>query len=674
LYKPPNKVDPLHFLSSVSNTLNDKTTQLVVPFADLLDELTPPQLDTFLDKHFPGKPKLLGSALKFGAGLFAPHGVALAAVSHQGEKFMHTRNVGKIRKLLPRFTIRRPILSLDDKELALIRGMAQLAAQGATPIAEWNRFLAYVSYGDGRNAQLHPDNSIVSDPRMREAQALIPRIFADTFPPYSSILAEAGNRILALRPASATSANTSLPGLTDGARFMTRNDFTADASLSLQRSPASLVVGFTDDDQKTPVYFNGNESLITIASSGAGKTSSQVIRNLLTYPGSAIVLDVKGELWDQTAGHRAKIFGPVYRFSPTNADHRSHRFNPFDFISGDPMRAPSDCGVFSYQVIADKPDLKDPYWENRARNFLWAFATTIALSAPKSSRNLAQIARYLSLDTRATTKNRQPVLSSETEHVLQLMQGLADKHGIDDLRAAALAIRNGINDSDSDRLESVFDTARSHISAFAREPFAQRAMSSSDWSPLDLRNRPGTTVYIALPIDDVPSYAPILRLIFFQHMRLLLNHQAKPNEPPITFFLDEMPQLGNFKSILQLQATGRSAGVRLWMFAQNIRQLKEAYGLDAGEGIPEDARVRCYMQPDEQLAAAISKRLGETNNMFTGQSRPLATAADLAGPDYAHKTVVFSRGSHPAVLRRRGAYEDLQHLVSRPPPVAKLFA
>lgn len=674
MYNPPDKVDPLHFMATVSNTLADKSTQLIIPVGDILWRIPSKQIDNFLDQAYPGKPTFGGSILKAGAGLLTKGGPGLAILTHSAESFLHNRNIGKVYKLLDRFTIHRPIISLDDRELALIRSMAQLAAQRAITLTEWNNFLRSVAFGDGTQVQLVPNNAIAADPRMQEVRTLIPQLFSRALPAYTSVISETANRIAALTPTTGSSAPANVPGLHSGARFMTRDDFATDASLSLEKSPSSLVIGFTDDDQESPVYFNGNESLITIASSGAGKTSSQVIRNLLTYTGSAVVLDVKGELWEKTAGYRSKHFGPVYRFSPTNTEHRSNRFNPFDFISNDPMHAPSDCNVFTYQVIADNPNLKDPYWENRARNFLWAFATTIALSSPKSTRNLPQLARFLSLDTSTTKQNNKIVLADSTEHILTLMQGLAEKHGVDDLRAAALAIRNGISEDENNRLETIFDTARSHISSFAREPFAQRAMASSDWSPLDLRTRPGTTVYISLPIDDIPAYAPILRLLVFQHMRLLLNYEAKPDEPPITFFLDEMPQLGNFKSILQMQATGRSAGLRLWMFAQNIRQLRTAYGLNAGDGIPEDARVRCYMQPDEELAAAISKRLGQTSNVLSGKSSPLVTASDLSGPEYATKTVVFSRGSHPAMLRRRGAYQDLAHLTMRPPPVAKLFA
>ena len=45
---------------------------------------------------------------------------------------------------------------------------------------------------------------------------------------------------------------------------------------------------------------------------------------ILTWEGSVIVNDIKGELYEKTAGYRNRL-GPVYRFDPTGY---SHRYDP----------------------------------------------------------------------------------------------------------------------------------------------------------------------------------------------------------------------------------------------------------------------------------------------------------------------------------------------------------
>jgi type IV secretion system protein VirD4 len=68
---------------------------------------------------------------------------------------------------------------------------------------------------------------------------------------------------------------------------------------------------------------------LIVAPTGRGKTSGCVIPNLLTWQGSAVTLDVKGECFEATARHRAAQGDKVYRFAPTDwEDKRTHRYNP----------------------------------------------------------------------------------------------------------------------------------------------------------------------------------------------------------------------------------------------------------------------------------------------------------------------------------------------------------
>ena len=75
--------------------------------------------------------------------------------------------------------------------------------------------------------------------------------------------------------------------------------------------------------------------VLCVAPTGRGKTTGFVIPNLLTFRGSAVVLDVKGENFEATARYRAAEGDDVYRFAPTDwNDRRSHRYNPLLRIAG----------------------------------------------------------------------------------------------------------------------------------------------------------------------------------------------------------------------------------------------------------------------------------------------------------------------------------------------------
>jgi type IV secretion system protein VirD4 len=70
---------------------------------------------------------------------------------------------------------------------------------------------------------------------------------------------------------------------------------------------------------------DGPEHILCFAPTRSGRGVGLVIPTLLTWPGSAIVHDIKGENWALTAEWRAK-FGRVLLFDPTNK--ASSAYNP----------------------------------------------------------------------------------------------------------------------------------------------------------------------------------------------------------------------------------------------------------------------------------------------------------------------------------------------------------
>ena len=234
--------------------------------------------------------------------------------------------------------------------------------------------------------------------------------------------------------------------------------------------------------------------------------------------------------------------------------------------------------------------------------------------------------------------------------------------------SAATSIYNGTQDTSG--LESVFDTVRSFLSILTQAPQTVESMKGSDWHPLDLRNKPGTTVYICLKPDELLAYAPLVRLVFQQHVsQLTRSFNPKPTDLPITFFLDELPQLGHMASLAQLIEVGRGAGLRVWMFMQMVSQMKEAYK-EKAQGLIEACHVRCYMSPDVELAKMIQPAIGKTDNLFTGKSKFLAEIHELTGAEFADDILTFGEGQHPARLGKLWTSNDkaLDALTRLPQP------
>ena len=86
--------------------------------------------------------------------------------------------------------------------------------------------------------------------------------------------------------------------------------------------PDGVVLGKLGDAY---LRHDGPEHVLCFAPTRSGKGVGLVVPTLLTWPGSAIVHDIKGENWQLTAGFRAR-HGRVLLFDPTNA--KSAAYNP----------------------------------------------------------------------------------------------------------------------------------------------------------------------------------------------------------------------------------------------------------------------------------------------------------------------------------------------------------
>jgi type IV secretion system protein VirD4 len=191
----------------------------------------------------------------------------------------------------------------------------------------------------------------------------------------------------------------------------------------------------------------------------------------------------------------------------------------------------------------------------------------------------------------------------------------------------------------------------------------ERATAKSDWQPLDFRNGSNPALYICVSFGELKSISSVLRTIIGQHINLLTNGQpparTNPPTPPILFVLDEMPQLKNMPPIESALVVGAGYGVKLWMFVQNVGQLKKEYA-DA-EGMIGNCAVRMYMNPDlvDGTAQKLSEDIGFRQSIVDGSRVKIVEPNVLAGEQFKDKVIVWARGmDRPASLQKNFAYLD----------------
>ena len=116
-----------------------------------------------------------------------------------------------------------------------------------------------------------------------------------------------------------------------------------------------------------PLVFEGPEHVMLYAPTRTGKGVGVVIPNLLTWPDSVVVLDVKRENWEASAGFRAAHDQAVILFDPLEAEGRTARFNPLGHIDrSDPIGVLDELQKLSVMLFPAPPNT-DPFWAEAAR-------------------------------------------------------------------------------------------------------------------------------------------------------------------------------------------------------------------------------------------------------------------------------------------------------------------
>ncbi|MGL2733236.1 type IV secretory system conjugative DNA transfer family protein [Helicobacter pylori] len=126
-----------------------------------------------------------------------------------------------------------------------------------------------------------------------------------------------------------------------------------------------------------PTYYDAPLSTLIIAPPGSGKTAAVAVPNLLSVPSSCVVLDIKGELFDLTAGYRQQVLkNKIFVFDPLGNDN-TLKFNPFDKRIVEKLdfnRKRRLVDEVGNTIFAEDGANKDPHWTQQAKNLFVFYA------------------------------------------------------------------------------------------------------------------------------------------------------------------------------------------------------------------------------------------------------------------------------------------------------------
>jgi type IV secretion system protein VirD4 len=370
------------------------------------------------------------------------------------------------------------------------------------------------------------------------------------------------------------------------------------------RAKSGIIVG-----QKGGRYlvFGGTEHVLLEAPTRAGKGVGVVIPNLLSWADSVVVLDVKRENWDITAGFRARHGQKVYLLDPLDPEGRTARYNPLSFID----RLDDTDVVNELQKIGGMlfpaPEKADPFWAEAARAAFVGVGALVA-SNPALPFTIGEIYRRL---TAGDPKIELPKVVEE-----------AQKRGQRLSQACVSALSDFTSASDN-TFSGIKQTITSKLNLWLN-PYVDAATSETDFDLRQVR-RERLSIYLGVSPDNIDRIAPVYNLFLQQLIDLNTRElPASGGKVPVLVLLDEFARLGKAPVIASAFSYVAGYGLRLLPVIQSRSQPRGIYGADVTDEIIANCGLEVVFTPKElRVANELSERLGFFTMNVKSKSRTI---------------------------------------------------
>ncbi|MCR9095687.1 MAG: type IV secretory system conjugative DNA transfer family protein [bacterium] len=432
---------------------------------------------------------------------------------------------------------------------------------------------------------------------------------------------------------------------------------------------------------------DGPSHCLAFAPTRSGKGVGLVLPTLLGgWVESAIIHDMKGENYAQTAAWRREMLGHrVLRFDPTAPEGNEGpdwaRYNPLEEVRLGPLEVRDAQNVAA--IIMDTGDGSDDtgvHWTETGADFLTSLTLHVLYSQPQAT--LRACLDLVSLpgvpieticnemidtahDPSGAWKWRSPSKGEPTRTHPTVSAG-----------AQAL-----LNKSPNER-SSVVSTVRRALRLFA-DPVVARSTEASDFRITDLvAAETPTSLYLTIAPADLRRTRVLMRVLLQQVLHRLTEkleavREGEGGRRRLLLMLDEFTALGRLHFLHDALGYIAGYGIKAYIVVQDLEQLRALYGRD--EAISANCDVRVAFRPNKlETARVLSEMTGQTTvhketRTYTGSrlspwlghviaaeqetQRALLTSDEIMrlGDDAA---LIFAPGLRPILGAKIRYYED----------------
>ncbi|PAF42167.1 type IV secretory system conjugative DNA transfer family protein [Helicobacter sp. 11S03491-1] len=415
---------------------------------------------------------------------------------------------------------------------------------------------------------------------------------------------------------------------------------------------------------KKRVCYNQPLSALIVAPPGAGKTTGIAVPNLLHLRTSCIVLDIKGELCQFTAGYRQKALkNKILIFDPFGKGN-TLKFNPFDkkIVSKLDFNGKRKLVDEIAQTIFVEEKGSDPHWINQARNLFIFYALydlcvygesglfRIATATMRDykpyiqplSPYYEQLWKHDDETGLLILKNGSPVQKQDADPEKLYFKQVSEQIYINpqDPRNFSQKARDENPDTDQEKPEEQKDPKNKRLDEIVRD--YARAWSGGSggdefssikstynrvmqvFTSYQVKNvtdgmsfeyedfrKENITLYIRIAQTDINTLAPLIRILLESIAKNLLLKESKKPEERIYFILDEFVRFGKLEFLLEMPALSRSYGVVVLFITQSNALIQKYYSDKDAEILGSTVNYKIVFKTDQKYAKELSEEIGK---------------------------------------------------------------
>lgn len=422
------------------------------------------------------------------------------------------------------------------------------------------------------------------------------------------------------------------------------------------------------DGQSEAISYKGDRHLLTVAPTRSGKGTTQIIPNLLSYEGSVLVVDPKGENALITAKRRFDMGQDVHIVDPWGIVDvegiETSSFNPLDWLDKhNPDITENSMILADALIIGDSHS--DSFWEEEAKALLQGLLLYVASAKEEDGQRHLGRVRDILVSSGPKQQETFQKMAKSGHHIIS-------------------STGHRCLQKDEKLLSNVIASAQAQTHFLDSERLRSNLMTSS-FGFGDLKAKP-TTIYLVLPADRLNTFGRWLRLLVQQAVTVNARDIANKPEKPALFILDEFAALGRLSMIEQAYGLMAGFGLRLWCIIQDFSQLERIYDKGWQSFIANAGMVNYFGSSDTQTADYFSSLCGETTvwnpssaiatafsstsgNSTTNTDTRAGTQRKLAYPDELMRLrsdtqIAFIDNMYPMLAKKVAWFDDpeLKHL------------